>query len=86
MRKRIGEKGMIQGRPGIVRYSFVWCQEQTNLLKIYFYIIINVLISLHPYIFSESRQIKLPAAVKLGEGEVKSQELNYLESPKPALA
>lgn len=86
MRKRIGEKGMIQGRPGIVRYSFVWRQEQTNLLKIYFYIIINVLIYLHPYIFSESRQIKLSAAVKLGEGEVKSQELNYLESPKPALA
>lgn len=85
MRKRIGEKGMMQGGPGIVRDSFVWCQEQTNLLKIYLYIIINDLISLHPYILSESRQIKLSATVKLGE-EVKLQELNYLESPKPALA
>lgn len=36
MTNRLGEKGMTQERPGIVRGSLIWCQEQTVFAKIIF--------------------------------------------------
>lgn len=36
MANRIGEKGMVQERPGIVRDNLIWCQEQTIFAKTIF--------------------------------------------------
>lgn len=36
MTNRIGEKGMIQERPGVVRKSLICCQEQTIFAKTIF--------------------------------------------------